>query len=382
MKRKVLSILLLGGMATLSSCIADEPLNAECDITGIDSLWLKSLPEGFVIGNPIVTNNNVSFTIKRGEDRSCLAPKFYLTPGASITALANGGRVEANGIERDFSTPQVYTVHSQDGNWKKDYAVAFNYVQPISLCSFEHFELADGKYYRWLEEDAENPGNFRNDYWSSGNEAFLLTGMGKSPEEFPTVTDPNSYNGNGVKLTTCDAGQFGASVNMPIAAGSIFLGEFSGSQAMLFPLKATRFGLQLAGGKPLTLSGYYKYTPGEVFTNKKGKVDPNRRDVADIYAVLFEVDPKKVVPLDGANVLSSDRIVYKARLDEPGEPKEWTYFEIPFVLQDGKTFDHERLNNNGYGFTLVASSSRDGAFFEGAVGSTLHVDELKVTWED
>ena len=133
MVKRFLTLCLLGCALTLTSCIQEEAPNAECDITGIDSLWLKSLPEGFVIGNPIVTNDRVSFTIKNGADRSALAPKFYLTPGAHITAKTAGGEVEGNGLTRDFSTPQTYTVYSEDGNWHKDYIVVFNYPQPIKL---------------------------------------------------------------------------------------------------------------------------------------------------------------------------------------------------------------------------------------------------------
>ena len=35
-----------------------------------------------------------------------------------------------------------------------------------------------------------------------------------------------------------------------------------------------------------------------------------------------------------------------------------------------------------YAIAVVASSSKDGAFFEGAVGSTLFVDEIKIEWEN
>ncbi len=54
---------------------------------------------------------------------------------------------------------------------------------------------------------------------------------------------------------------------------------------------------------------------------------------------------------------------------------------IPFEAMNDKEFDPERLANNGYAIAVVASSSKDGAFFEGAVGSTLHVDELSIIWE-
>ena len=107
-----------------------------------------------------------------------------------------------------------------------------------------------------------------------------------------------------------------------------------------------------------------------------------RRDACSIYSVLFEVDPENFVPLDGSNITSSDRIVLIAEMQNPDEPTEWTKFEIPFESRNGKEFDYEKLANNEYAITVVASSSKDGALFEGAIGSTLYVDELKIEWEE
>ena len=140
--------------------------------------------------------------------------------------------------------------------------------------------------------------------------------------------------------------------------------------------------MTIAPSKPLSLTGYYKYTPGETFTDKAKEEVAGRRDTCAIYSVLYEVDPADIVTLDGSNVLSSDRIVLVAELQNPGEPEEWTAFEIPYTAVNGKAFDQEKLEKGEYAITVVASSSKEGAFFEGAVGSTLYVDELKINWND
>lgn len=363
-----------------TSCIKDEALNAECDITGVDSTWLYA-HRASIIGMPIITNDNISFSVQKGTDRTALAPKFYLTPGASISAMVNGAETPANGITRDFTTPQVYTVHSEDGAWHKNYTVAFNYPRPITLCSFEHFALeSTGRYYQWYETDENDIDNPRRDYWGSGNAGFALTGMGKQPSDYPSTPEPLGVRGNCIKLVTRNTGAFGKGARMPIAAGNIFIGEFKVGQAMSFPRKATRFGLQLVGGEPIWFSGFYKYTAGEVFTDIKLNVCPDRHDTCDIYAVLYEVDPDKFVALNGDDVLTSDRVVSIARIADPGEPQEWKFFKEPFVLQPGKAFDQTRLMNDGYAIAIVASSSRQGHYFEGAVGSTLYIDELRITW--
>ena len=379
---KKLSLILAGcSLICFTSCIQEEPLNAECDILSVDSTWINK-NKNILIGSPIITNNSVSFSIQKGTDRTELDPIFELTPGAKLTMLQNGIQMDANGSTRDFSSPQIYKTISEDGYWTKDYTVTFNYPQPITLCSFEHFELDQSKRYQvWYEVDREDQANPRRDYWASGNAGFALTGMGKQATDYPTASDPQGYKGNGIRLETRSTGSFGEGVNMPIAAGNIFIGEFKAGQAMIWPRKATRFGLQLVGGKPLYLSGYYKFTAGKVFTDKLGKVDETRKDTCDIYAVLYEVNPEKFEPLNGDDVLTSQRIVSLARIDNPGEPQEWKRFMEPFRPMNGKEFEEERLRNDGYAIAIVATSSRQGAYFEGAIGSVLYVDELRIIWE-
>ena len=150
---------------------------------------------------------------------------------------------------------------------------------------------------------------------------------------------------------------------------------------MSFPRKATRFGVQLVVVEPIWFSGFYKYSAGEVFTDLNLNVCPDRHDTCDIYAVLYEVDPDKFVALNGDDVLTSDRVVSIARIADPGEPQEWKFFKEPFVLQPGKAFDQTRLMNDGYAIAIVASASAGGDSFEGAVGSTLCIDECVLLWE-
>ena len=71
---------------SFASCIRDEALNAECDITGVDSAWVAGIrQQGIIKGEPIVTNESVRFIKRRGDvDCSALAPLFTLTPGATI----------------------------------------------------------------------------------------------------------------------------------------------------------------------------------------------------------------------------------------------------------------------------------------------------------
>ena len=178
---------------------------------------------------------------------------------------------------------------------------------------------------------------------------------------------------------------------MPIAAGSLFIGTFDTKIAMKRPREATAFGLQVLkpNARPKSLEGWYKYTAGDMMTDINKKEHPELRDTADIYAVVYEVDPNHFEALNGDDVLTSERIVMMARIDNPGEPAQWKPFNEPFKLKPGKSFDLSRLTSYGYAIAVVATSSRQGAYFEGAAddpkkgykGSVLDISHLRVVYE-
>ena len=103
-------------------------------------------------------------------------------------------------------------------------------------------------------------------------------------------------------------------------------------------------------------------------------------DQAHFYAVFYRNQDSNGNPvvLNGTNVLSSEYIVSKAQIIGPAPTDEWTHFEMLF---EGGTADPEILAAMGYSFTVVFSSSKDGDTFEGAVGSTLYIDEVEVEFE-
>ncbi len=384
MIKRLLPAFCLSLVLAFSSCIADEPLNSECDILGVDSTWLAE-NSGVLIGNPFVRNRTVIFYVKKGTDRSSFAPKFNLTPGAGIFYKKDGVEMEANGVELDFNQTQTYTVKAEDGVWSKEYTVSFSYLNPPRDIDFEHTDLEEGKqrFDVWYALDKVNNEDCRIDYWATGNPGYALCGLPKQASDYPTAVDEDGRSGKCVKLVTRTTGNFGMQTRpkMPIAAGSLFVGDFKTQKATTKPREATTFGLQLVESKPLSLEGYYKFTAGEVFTDHLGREVEGKVDTCDIYAVLYEVNPAKFVPLDGNNILSSDRIVSMARIDDPGYPTEWKKFEEEFKPRNGKTYSQEKADRGEYALTVVFTSSREGAYFKGAVGSTLYVDEVRINWD-
>ncbi len=365
--------------------------SSACDIKSVDAVWYTLIqftyPSLFV-ANPVVSDNRVTFSVSDPSMCTQMNPLFVISDGASLYFNEGGTLIPYHPyINLDFSTgPKIYTVVAANGVQQKDYTVEFvkDATPPTDVTRFfsEGFENittdSRGQYQRLQHESL---GDL---CWDNGNAGYALTGMAATPLDYPTtfVKDATSLSNNYARLRTMSTGTMGSLAGMPIAAGNLFIGEFDTSTAMLYPLKATRFGLaSLVLGEPVSVSGYFKYTPGSVFTDQSGNTVSEKTDQCDIYAVLYEIDATNFEPLDGSNVKTSDRVVAIAEMPAYSTATVWTSFDLPFVWRDGKQFDKSRYDAGGYAFTLVMTSSKEGAEFSGAVGSELHVDNVKVKWK-
>ena len=380
---KIVVLVAITALSTLmSSCFKEEPLNAECDI---EKAWVHVSNVDAYFYSPtdslievISTEDKIVFNMRDGADITALAPQFVITDGATITP--------ASGTVHDFSNgPVTYTVTSQDGNWSRKYTVECNrvshYTTAVWNFDFEHFELDpsnESSYYIW--HNTLPDGNLGND-WASGNAGFKLSMKFALPNEYPTSVLEDSYDGHGVQLVTRSTGALGQMSKKPIAAGNMFLGRFNVTKALTKTMEATEFGIPFTQ-KPLRLSGYYQYSPSTPFIDKNFQEYPDRIDAGDIYSVLYINHDRNGNPvvLYGDNVLSSDLIVAVARVASVNETNgEWVHFDIEYEYR--KDIDEELLKERGYNLTIVFSSSIEGATFEGAIGSTLKVDKVRLTCE-
>ncbi|MBQ6032001.1 MAG: PCMD domain-containing protein, partial [Prevotella sp.] len=290
-----------------------------------------------------------------------------------------------NGSMQDFSNgPVTYTVTSEDGAWKREYTVVFHEASlPSFKFSFEHVEVVDNSsnrssYHNFYEVDSNGT---RHNIWASGNPgAAIIAQYDSKPETFPTYSTDNGYVGKGVCMNTQTTGSLGQMMNKPIAAGNLFLGKFNVNNVLFNPLKTTEFGIPM-NRVPVRVTGYYKYQPGPEYTNAKKEVVPGRVDQANAYAVFYrntDANGKSVVLL-GDDVLTNPLIVKIAQVESLPPTNEWTRFEMFFK---GGEVDDAILEAQGYSLTLVFSSSKEGDYFEGAVGSTLYIDEVEVSFEN
>lgn len=354
---------------TVTSCIQDEAKNTEAAIDACKGADVQ-------FTNINAYSKIVKVYVHKGADLAAQELLFSLPLGATIKANEPKSGDKKNIY--DFSDAPHYrqfTVTSEDGAWKAEYKIEITPTELPSLFHFENLVESFGTPYHELyefEPSSSQEGIAKVLQWSSGNPGFNLTGMAKAETDFPTVQVADGFSGKCVKLVTRDTGSFGALVKMYIAAGNLFIGSFSVSNALADAPKATGFGFQFYK-HPEFLRGHYKFKAGSVYT--EGGKPASGKDNCDIYAIMYEAENNSFM-LDGYNSLTSDKLVSIARLpqDKVIESDSWTYFDIPF--ESLKNIDDTKLREGKYKLSIVLSSSVNGAYFKGAVGSTLYVDEL------
>ncbi len=377
MRRIFFHLIVLAFSAAMGGCIKDEPLNAECDILEASVSVAHPSQTFFQESDTLVRISSdattITFTVRRSADLTHIAPRFKITEGATIAP--------ASGTEHDFSKgPVSYTVTSEDKQWTRRYDVVF---RPVTVTvtdtvryDFEHYDLDAnyGRFYVWYEDDADG----RHDIWASGNGGFFIANQTKAATDYPTTPSDNGVDGGKcLRLTTLDTGPLGRSTGRPIAAGNMFLGVFNTELALRDALHSTEMGVPFTQ-VPQRLTGYYRYQPGTAYKNKAQQVLANRTDSADIYAVLYRNHDAEGRPtvLYGDNVLTSPLIVRKARIDWVKPTDEWTRFDLAF--DELAPVDEELLRTRGYNLALVFAASIHGDEFEGAIGSTLYIDKVRV----
>lgn len=377
-------------LGLFASCSKDEPAGIEADIRSITltgDLAQRLTGDARLATRLIAARDtDIVYTLAADADTAALrtlAPTFLLSDGATLRCL--------DGDNPDFRHQHrvTYEVTSQDRRYTRRYTLSFVPQSDIpSELGFEHFALNEPgrNYYTWFE--ADSTGGKRRELWANGNPGFMLTHYDAAPDEYPTSVTDEGRTGHAIRLVTRSTGALGEMFGKPIAAGNFFMGEFDLESAIMNSLASTHFGRPV-NRLPQRLSGYYKWQPGEHYRNAKlqDAQGPGKdgKDAPRIYAVIYRnTDAEgKAVTLDGTNVLTSPLLIATAMLDDfrvTGVKKsdEWVHFDIPFVYTSQP--QPELLDRRGYNLALVFTSSRGGAEFMGAVGSTLLVDDCRLSY--
>lgn len=371
--RKIFAGLLL--TLAVSSCIQDEALNVEAaidDCTG-ENIQLASID---------ATHKEIEIYVLDGTDVSQQELNFTLADGATIQADETEADDQPPYYDFSQRTLRRFTVTSEDGNTTATYVVRINKMELPTHYSFENLRATTPYHIFYLTNES---GIMQ---WASGNPGYELSGMALDETQYPTVQAPIGHSGKCVRLTTRSTGSFGLPLGMPIACGNLFVGSFDVQNAVTAPRQATHFGFPFTK-IPQRITGWYKYQKGETFTDENNEVLSGQTDIGDIYAVLYEAETSDytldgdLFPLTGG---INPNIVLMARIGEQGqqemkETDEWTYFDLSFEAQNGKTVDPEGLANGKYKLAIAFASSRGGGYFRGAVGSELYIDEVEIICE-
>lgn len=343
---------------SLSSCIKDEPANIEADMLSFE---FPEYPDLKV--SPSKETNLIQFEVADDADIDVthLKPRITVSEGAHIYPSPN--------LFQDFSDTVSYSIISEDKRWERSYKILIIKTLPMKY-SFEEWNVGGVGIMSYPK--------LSDDTWSTANQGVALAKFGKV-DEFPTNSTTDAYKGKyAAQLKTQRGGKYFGFL-IPIFSGSLFRGQF-GPIVMSDFAKSVKFGQPhpIEKGKPLSFRGYYKYKVGDTFYDEKDNIIEGRVDECSIYAVLYKVTKdvigtKKDEFLDGNNILTSDKIVAVAKLDDTSEKSEYTYFDLPFKYKETPDY-----NAYDYKLAVVFSSSKDGDFYRGAVGSTLIVDEVEV----
>jgi len=335
----------------LVSCIKDAPLNPEADIE------VFTVPQGQLTGQTNIdqANRKIQVFLTKEAFEKGIAPNLVISKNAKVKP--------ASGDSIHFNKGAVeYTVSSERGDDIKKYTVEVINVGDWSF-EFENWtQNADDKY----EFPVESNGTA---IWSSGNPGVALSGVPPMVSSYPTRSTTDGYQGTkAAEMVTIKGTTLSAIVGIYLYAGSLFLGDFNSENVLAEPLAATEFGEPYIG-LPDKFVGDYKYTPGTSFQDENQKIIPGRVDECSIYAVLFEGNER----LNGTNINTSERVVAVARLSDGTAKANFTKFDIPFVYKGGWIASGKNLM-----MAIIASSSKEGDHYRGALGSRLVVDNLSV----
>ncbi|MEG1402933.1 PCMD domain-containing protein [Bacteroides sp.] len=329
-----------------------------------------TIDNALVLEQPVINEEQGTITFKVNEtatadDLKAMAPTLTISEKAVVNP--------ASGVAQDFSNGKkvTYTVVAENGTVKEYVASIAGNLNVLSLPFEEWTSVGEGP--------AMHDEPLPKDLLASSVEGAALLFL-YGVEGFPVYKTNDKVAGeSAIKLVTMDTSAAANSLVPALVSGSVFTGKFDLKYAFSDKLLCTRFGVPYTK-KPVRFKGWYKYTPGEKFIDgtdyKDIKVIAGKKDECSIQAVLYKVTKDDEV-LTGHDLNSSDKRVAVAVLQDGTAKANYTEFDIPFTLLDGKSYEAGAK----YKMAIVCSSSKEGDFFKGAGGSTLILDELEVIGE-
>lgn len=368
---KRILLFLFASFCLLTSCIKDAPLNPEADIVTF------SFPENTQRIKEVEYYNDYIISYPKGN-----VELQYVDYSLAVSKGATWERIEKDPVN---DTLFFIKVTSESKEYTKTYSILQMSPDFPMFFDFENWEKYSNNYlYVTPVQDSWQ-------WFSSNNGAAIAWSDRNKPAEDYLLrpTDVRVSGNYAAELRTMEGpGWIGSVRYIPCLAGSMYLGGFDVLTGLRDPLKSTKFGVPFNSGKPVRFTGYYMYQEGKsayiVNHGESSSLDPLRKDTCAIYATLFKTDDN-VQYLYGDNVSTSKNIIARAEISSEDiiQGNNFIYFDVPFDYDSFTTpFDPEELEKNEYKITVVFSSSKRGAYYEGRPGSRLVVDEVTVHWKD
>ncbi len=218
-------------------------------------------------------------------------------------------------------------------------------------------------------------------FWDSGNHgssSSMAALIGKAVD----LTTPD-------KLTTGSESKYSAkleskSVVDVFAAGNLFVGKFlrtSGTKGVL------GWGRSCTS-RPIALTGYIRYVPQTVTDYpKEPELKNGDKDKGFVFIAVGDWDFQKDQSEEWPRVIntSDDKTFFKSNDPQVIGYGEKTWDDstpgtglIPFTIK----LDYPVTNRIPETIIVVASASKYGDYFAGAVGSTMWLDDLKLIYDE
>lgn len=348
-------IFFLAGICCLyhSSCIKPPIANPEADIESFIIPDAAKEAEVFIDQ----ANRKIHLYLTREAFLHGVVPEIITSEGATVTP--------ASGDSLHFGKAVFYTVTAANGVNKKTYEILVS--TPGSwYFDFENWGLHAVQQYEFPETEGSTS------FWATANGGVALAGVSKNPESYPTRSTSESYSGTkAAALVTLPGTSLSKTMGIHLFAGSLFTGVFDIAISLSEPLKASQFGQPFHDGKPIRFTGYYKYQSGNTYQDENGNPIPGRKDSCSLYAIVFK-GTERVTALEIDN---DPRIIARADIQDGSDRTSWTYFDIPFEYTSDLDI------NTPFMVAIVASSSKNGAAYQGATGSRLLLDQLQIVHE-
>lgn len=292
-------------------------------------------------------------------DLTALVPTIEVSQGATVTPASGSAIDLSNGKSVTF------TVVAENGT-ENTYTVSAS--GSIYFYDFETWETGT------MYDDILNPAG-----WATCNDAVaLIKNMGALggityTGEYPVRPTDEGVEGKGaiIESVYTTGGSILGQKIPAVTSGTIFLGNFNAFAALTNPMATTEFGI-LFNDKPLTVSGWLKYTPGEKFYNENGEII-DQQDLGTVNAVLYEVSSEDET-LNGENIYTSEAICATGSFETAGAAD---FTEFSFDLNYVKDYDPAKT----YKLAVIFAASKEGNAYRAASGSIMIVDNVTIICE-